>query len=57
MANSLAATNWFLLITGCLAFTFIVLRTRKEEENLLARFGDEYRMYMKSTGRFLPRIG
>jgi len=57
LANSLAAANCFLLITGCLALAFITLRTRKEEENLVARFGDEYRMYMQRTGRFLPRIG
>ena len=57
MANSLAAANWFLLITGCLALAFIALRTRKEEENLLARFGDEYRMYTQRTGRFFPKIG
>jgi membrane dipeptidase len=30
------------------------VRTRKEEENLIARFGDNYRAYMKRTGRFLP---
>jgi len=28
-----------------------------EEEMLLERFGDEYRAYMKRTGRFLPRLG
>ena len=30
--------------------------TRKEEENLMARFGDEYRKYRQRTGRFLPRL-
>lgn len=56
LANSLAAANWFLSLTGVLFFTLITIRTRKEEENLLVRFGDEYRKYMKQTGRFLPRI-
>ena len=55
LANSLAAANWFLLLTGALLLTMIVIRTRKEEENLLARFGDAYRQYMNRTGRFLPR--
>jgi protein-S-isoprenylcysteine O-methyltransferase Ste14 len=55
LANSLAAANWFLLLTGALLLTMIVIRTRKEEENLVTRFGDAYRAYMDRTGRFLPR--
>jgi protein-S-isoprenylcysteine O-methyltransferase Ste14 len=56
LANSLAAANWFLFLTGGLAFALLVIRTRREEERLLARFGDDYRKYMDRTGRFLPRI-
>ena len=37
-------------------FGLMVVRTRTEEENLVARFGDSYRAYMKRTGRFLPGI-
>jgi protein-S-isoprenylcysteine O-methyltransferase Ste14 len=29
---------------------------RAEEEMLLETFGEEYREYMKNTGRFFPRI-
>lgn len=29
----------------------------KEEEMMIEKFGDEYRSYMKRTGRFLPRLG
>jgi protein-S-isoprenylcysteine O-methyltransferase Ste14 len=57
LANSLAAANWFLLVTGALLMTMIVLRTRKEEELLLARFGDPYRVYIARTGRFFPARG
>jgi protein-S-isoprenylcysteine O-methyltransferase Ste14 len=56
LANSLAAANWFLLLTGGLAFVLMMVRTRTEEEKLLARFGDSYRAYMERTGRFLPKI-
>ena len=56
-ANSLATANWFILASGALLFILIVIRTRKEEELLLARFGDAYRRYMERTGRFLPQIG
>ena len=57
LANSMVASNWFLMLTGGLAFALIIMRTRKEDEKLLARFGDAYRAYMERTGRFLPRIG
>ena len=56
LANSLIAANWFLFLTGGLLFVLIIVRTRQEEEKLLARFGDAYRAYMRRTGRFLPRI-
>ena len=56
VANSLVASNWFLLAGGLLSFAIIVLRTRREEERLVARFGDAYRGYMKRTGRFLPKL-
>jgi len=57
LANSLTAANWFLFLTGALLLTLIVIRTRKEEEKLAARFGDDYRAYRGRTGCFLPRIG
>lgn len=56
LANSLATANWFIFLTGSLAFTLLVIRTRKEEVKLVERFGDEYRAYMKRTGRFFPRL-
>ena len=56
LGNSLAAANWFLLASGCVVVVLQVVRTRKEEENLVARFGEEYRGYMERTGRFVPRV-
>ena len=56
VANSLAAANWFFFVAGCLVFMLLAIRTRKEEENLIARFGDDYRNYMQRTGRFVPRL-
>ncbi|MBI1873022.1 MAG: isoprenylcysteine carboxylmethyltransferase family protein [Acidobacteria bacterium] len=56
LANSLTAANWFLFLTGGLAFTLMIVRTRTEEKHLLARFGESYRAYMERTGRFVPRI-
>lgn len=52
----LMADNWFIALMGVLAFIGMAVRTPKEEANLIAKFGDEYREYMKKTGRFLPRL-
>ncbi len=57
VANALVAANWFLLTGGLLTWSLIFLRTKKEEDRLIARFGDSYRDYMNRTGRFLPRLG
>jgi protein-S-isoprenylcysteine O-methyltransferase Ste14 len=51
------ADNWFIAALGILAFIGMAIRTPKEEANLIEKFGDEYREYMKSTGRFLPYLG
>jgi protein-S-isoprenylcysteine O-methyltransferase Ste14 len=56
LASSLIVANWFLLLAGGLVFVLLVVRTRIEERNLIARFGEAYRAYMSRTGRFLPRI-
>jgi len=50
------ADNWFIAVLGVLAFIAMAIRTPKEEANLIEKFGDEYREYMKRTGRFLPRL-
>ena len=55
----------FLLLTGNLLIAgmglatlliVMVVRTPKEEQMLLDRFGQEYRDYMGRTGRYLPRL-
>jgi protein-S-isoprenylcysteine O-methyltransferase Ste14 len=56
LASSLVGANWFLLLTGGLVLVLLVVRTRTEEDKLLARFGEAYREYMRRTGRFLPRV-
>jgi protein-S-isoprenylcysteine O-methyltransferase Ste14 len=56
VAVSLITANWFLFVTGVVVFVLLIIRTRTEEENMLARFGDNYRAYMERTGRFVPRM-
>lgn len=50
------ADNWFVGLLGILAFIGMAIRTPKEEANLIEKFGDEYREYMKRTGRFIPKL-
>jgi protein-S-isoprenylcysteine O-methyltransferase Ste14 len=50
------ADNWFIAVLGILTFILMAIRTPKEEANLIEKFGDEYREYMKRTGRFLPKL-
>jgi protein-S-isoprenylcysteine O-methyltransferase Ste14 len=56
LANSLTAANWFLLTAGGIIVLLLVIRTPREEANLIARFGDDYRDYMQRTGRFVPKF-
>lgn len=56
VAFGLMADNWFIAALGILAFIAMAIRTPKEEANLIEKFGDEYREYMKHTGAFLPKF-
>lgn len=57
VAFGMMADNWFIAGLGILTFILMAIRTPKEEANLIEKFGDEYREYMKRTGRFLPKLG
>lgn len=56
LATTLIAAKWFFFVVGGLIFLLLVMRTRKEEANLHARFGEDYRNYMQRTGRFFPLL-
>lgn len=53
---SIVAANWFMALASLVGLVILLIRLPKEEEKLIERFGDEYRAYMKRTGRLLPRI-
>lgn len=55
-ATALMTANGLIFATGGLAFALLVIRCQKEEQNLIARFGDDYRAYARRTGRFWPRL-
>ena len=52
-----ALGTWVIAAAFSVQFVLLALRTAREEQHLIARFGDQYRDYMNRVGRFLPRIG
>jgi protein-S-isoprenylcysteine O-methyltransferase Ste14 len=55
--------SWFLISANILFFfvwllmvLYIISRIPKEEAMLLSQFGDEYREYIRRTGRLLPPL-
>ena len=57
IAYFLISANWFIgaVWIGWIVGT-VASMIRDEEAALIEKFGDEYRGYMRRTGRFLPRI-
>jgi protein-S-isoprenylcysteine O-methyltransferase Ste14 len=53
---SLLSANWFIATMVCFGLPVILARTRIEEQQLIDRFGDDYRAYMQRTGRYFPRL-
>ncbi len=53
---AIVAANWVFLALAIVAITGLLLRVPKEEEMMLQEFGEEYRDYMRRTGKFLPRL-
>ncbi len=53
----LLSANWVLGADALILIgTISVVRAPIEERQLIERFGEEYRAYMRRTGRFLPRL-
>jgi protein-S-isoprenylcysteine O-methyltransferase Ste14 len=53
---TLLTANWLIGVSGLLVFVLLAIRTPKEEQKLIERFGQQYHDYMATTGRFFPRI-
>ena len=53
----LLTANWFIGGVGVFAIAVIMLsRTPREEEMMVKAFGDQYRRYAQTTGKFIPRL-
>jgi protein-S-isoprenylcysteine O-methyltransferase Ste14 len=55
IAQALLLPNWIAGLSGLVGFgTLYLLRVGPEEEMLVKTFGEEYRAYMRRTGRLTP---
>lgn len=52
----LVAANWLLILLIIFGLFVLYGRVIAEEKMMISQFGDEYREYMKRTGRLLPRL-
>ncbi len=53
---ALLTANWIFVVIAVLACGVFVTRVPREEQMMIDEFGDEYREYMKRTGRALPKL-
>ena len=53
---ALLAENSFIAVITVAAFIVLNIRLPKEEARLIERFGEDYRAYMRRTGKFLPKV-
>ncbi len=56
LSMALISTNILLIILIISAIISIIIRLPEEEEMLISEFGDDYKNYMKNTGRFFPKF-
>ncbi len=53
---TLLTANWIFTAVCVLSFAGLLWRVPKEEQMMLERFGEEYKVYMLHTGRFFPKL-
>ncbi len=52
----LLSANWLIALSSIVVMSLLYIRTPKEEQALVDRFGDQYVNYMVTTGRFIPHF-
>ncbi|MCG2694024.1 isoprenylcysteine carboxylmethyltransferase family protein [Candidatus Parcubacteria bacterium] len=50
-------SNWLVFVLGVLSFGIVYFsRIKDEEKIMIEKFGNEYKEYMKHTGRLFPKL-
>ena len=52
---ALVTANWGFIVLAVVIIAGSVARLPREEQMMIEEFGDEYKAYMRRTGRFLPK--
>lgn len=56
VAFALVTANWCFVVLSIVVIAGLLARVPKEEQIMVEKFGDEYKIYMKRTGRFFPKL-
>lgn len=56
LALILLTANWIFLVICVLSVAMLLRRVPREEQMMLAAFGDEYNAYMQRTYRYFPKL-
>ena len=56
LALTLLTANWIFTAVCVLVFLGLLWRIPREEQMMIEAFGEEYRDYMKHTGRLFPKL-
>ncbi len=57
LGQPLLLQNWIVGLSTLVTFLPLYFeRTPREERMVLGEFGDQYRAYMRRTGRVIPRL-
>jgi protein-S-isoprenylcysteine O-methyltransferase Ste14 len=56
LAVTLLTANGLIGLSSLAVMSLLVVRTKKEEQKLVEKFGDSYRAYRATTGSFVPNV-
>jgi protein-S-isoprenylcysteine O-methyltransferase Ste14 len=56
LALTLLTANWIFTVVCVLVFLGLLWRIPREEQMMIEAFGEEYRDYMKHTGKLFPKL-
>jgi len=52
---ALVTANWIFVAMAVMVMAVLIARVPREEQMMIEQFGDEYRQYIKRTGKLFPK--